>query len=425
MYGFSGVNNAFNSKQSNSTNTLNTSKADNLLIAVRVKDIILNESHPNFEELGGWNGLGVINYEEIQSPTGNILSQKFTNKAYPLNPNIKAFPLINETVYIFSLPDTSIGNKNTSSKKYYITNIGLWNHPHHNGYPLNSKDLPPSQQKDYIQTQAGSVRRVTDQSTEIFLGNTFKERANIHPLLPFEGDIIYEGRWGNSIRFGSTVKNTPNNWSNSGENGDPLIIIRNGQGKQTNEGWIPIAENINNDNSSIYIASTQNIPLEVASTSYESYPSNKKPTTPNKHNGKQIILNSGRLVFNTNEDHILLSSAKSINLNSKESINIDTPETSIQSNKIYLGKYKAEEPLMLGTQTVNLLKNLVQSLTTFMNIASTATTNICVQGSPATLPTINIAAQTVLTDLNNLSKSLGVDPKLVDCKITSKRNYTV
>jgi hypothetical protein len=39
----------------------------------------------------------------------------------------------------------------------------------------------------------------TDQSTEIFLGTTFKERSNIHPLLPFEGDVIQEGRWGNSI----------------------------------------------------------------------------------------------------------------------------------------------------------------------------------------------------------------------------------
>ena len=57
-YGFSGVNKTFNSRQSNSTNTLNSSKADNLLIAVRVKDIILDETHPNFKELGEWNEIG-------------------------------------------------------------------------------------------------------------------------------------------------------------------------------------------------------------------------------------------------------------------------------------------------------------------------------------------------------------------------------
>jgi hypothetical protein len=66
--------------------------------------------------------------------------------------------------------------------------------------------LPPSQQKDYQQVEGGSVRRVTDGSTEINLGSTFQEKTNIYPLLSYEGDYIMEGRWGNSIRFGSTVK---------------------------------------------------------------------------------------------------------------------------------------------------------------------------------------------------------------------------
>ena len=42
-YGFSGVNKTFNSKQSNSTNLLNTLKFDNLIIGVRVKSIILDD----------------------------------------------------------------------------------------------------------------------------------------------------------------------------------------------------------------------------------------------------------------------------------------------------------------------------------------------------------------------------------------------
>jgi hypothetical protein len=43
---------------------------------------------------------------------------------------------------------------------------------------------------------------------------------NIHPLLPYEGDMLYEGRFGNSIRFGSTVKNSsiPNPWSTGSAN---------------------------------------------------------------------------------------------------------------------------------------------------------------------------------------------------------------
>ena len=140
-----------------------------------------------------------------------------------------------------------------------------------------------------------------------YLGTTFKERSNIHPLLPFEGDVIQEGRWGNSIRWGSTVKNTPNNWSVVGNNGDPIIILRNGQSiNASTEGWIPITEDINTDLSSIYATSTQQIPLNASSTSYTSYKDNK-PVIPNQYSGNQLILSSGRLVFNSTKDHVLLS----------------------------------------------------------------------------------------------------------------------
>ena len=287
------------------TSRNNTVRGNNLIFG-RVKSIILDETHPRYEELGGWNALGIIEFETVATPTTNI---QVLPTAKPLDSTFKSFPLINEIVYILALPDTSIGEFASTKTNYYINTIGIWNHPHHNAFPQNSNILPPSQQKDYVQTQLGSVRRVTDQSTEIFLGRTFVERGNIHPLLPFEGDKIVEGRWGNSIRLGSTVKNAPNTWSSTGTNGDPITIIRNGQGNQTDEGWIPTVEDVNNDDSSVYFTSTQNIPLEVSSTSYSSYSSNP-PTKPNEYAGKQLIFNSGRLVFNSTEDHVLLSSKK-------------------------------------------------------------------------------------------------------------------
>ena len=58
--------------------------------------------------------------------------------------------------------------------------------------------------KSYQSIEAGSVRRITDESTEINLnspvaepgtnGGTFVEELNVHPLLPFTGDNIYEGQ---------------------------------------------------------------------------------------------------------------------------------------------------------------------------------------------------------------------------------------
>ena len=420
-YGFSGLNKNLNSRLSNSTNVLNVSSLNNLILAVRVRSIVLDNTHPRFKELGEWNALGAIEYEEVTSPT---LSPSSLSVAYSINPNIKSFPLLNEIVYVITFPDTNIGKNNTSSKKYYINNIGLWNHPHHNGYPIISTNLSPSQQKDYIQTQAGSVRRVTDNSTEINLGKTFKERANIHPLLPFEGDIIYEGRWGNSIRLGSTVNKTPNNWSSTGNDGDPILLIRNGQGNQTDQGWIPIVENINNDESSIYLTSTQNVPLEVSSTSYVSYEKDKAPTSPSKFAGPQIILDSGRLVLNSWNDHILLSSAKSVNLNALESVNIDTKKFITQADKIFLGKEDlAKEPLLLGDTTAQLLRDLTSSVKELATALQFLQSAPVAQDAPAVFPSLMLPATKTLGILDALNNQLGTSPE--SCTITSKRNYTV
>jgi hypothetical protein len=368
----------------------------------RVVSIVLDETHPRFKELGEWNGLGTIEYTLVDQP---IPPNQIYPTAKPYDPSVRNFPLINEIVLISPLPSTNIGDFSTSKTLYYISIVGLWNHPHHNAFPQNSNILPPSQEKDYIQTEAGSVRRVTDQSTEIFLGRTFVERGNIHPLLPFEGDRILEGRWGNSIRFGSTVRNSINTWSSTGTNGDPITILRNGQGIQSEEGWIPTIEDINNDDSSIYLTSTQKIPLQsqaVELNQYFSYPDNSKPTNPDEYAGKQVILNSGRLVFNTTQDHLLLSSQKSIGFTAIESINFDTTgPVTLQAGEIYLGSKSATESVLLGNTTVQLLNTLISELIKLTNTLATAQ----VTGF-GPLATVNSQSAVISTTLLNLQAQL-------------------
>ena len=383
------------------------------LRAVRVTGIILDDNHPRFEELGGWNSIGTIEYQEVDLP---IKYQKYPTSK-PLISNQKQLPLINEIVYLILAPNTDIGGFTQSQNVYYVNTISLWNHPHHNGFPNNPQTPPEAQQKDYQQTQAGSVRRVTDQSTEINLGNTFIERANIHPLLPFEGDVLQEGRWGNSIRFSSTIKNKQtgkslNDWSLSGTSGDPITIIRNGQGQRSEEGWVPIIEEINNDDSSIYLTSTQSIPLIASSTNYFSYPSGSSPTTPDQYTGKQIVINSGRLMFNASEDHLLLSSAKSISLSTPNTVNIDSQTLTIQTDKIYLGSKNATEPLMLGNSTVDLLRQLIDGIK-----ALTQTIAIQVGVPPgAPLEPTATSAKNLIPTLTQLVNNLDT--------ITSKDNFT-
>jgi len=407
-FGFSALNQNLNPNNNNGFNVQTAINQANLISAVRVISIVLDESHPRFVELGEWNALGTIEYEDVINP----LPSPNPPTAKPLSGNTKNLPLVNEIVYLISLPDTSIEVISSNSIQYYIDIVSLWNHPHHNAFPTSPNLLPPTQQKDYVQTTGGNVRRVTDQSTEIFLGKTFKERSNIHPLLPFEGDILYEGRWGNSIRIGSTVPNTPNNWSTTGQSGDPIVIIRNGQGIQSQEGWIPIVEDINNDDTSIYLASTQKIPLKASSTNYFSYKENP-PESPEQFAGKQLIINSGRLVFNTTQDHILFSSAKSINLNGVNGVNIDTPVFTIQSRNTYIGSKNATEPLLLGNRTIETLNNIISNLSGFLQICSSLVSTP--PGTP--LVPLNVAATQLNQQLLALQGNLE--------KLKSKSNFTI
>lgn len=335
------------------------------IFAARVREIILDDktNEKEFKDNGEWASIGTIFFTLLPAP--NTDADPFTStKAKPLFPHQKNYPLLNEIVYIISLPTPKIGKNVDSKSFYYFQSINIWGSNHHNAIPdpILGQSLPESQKQDYLQTTAGAVRRVTDEGTEIDLGKTFKEKLNIKTLQPYEGDIIYEGRWGQSLRLGSTIKNAKisSSWSSTGEDGDPITILRNSQYEDDKDSWIPQVEDINKEGSSIYMTSTQTIPIIASSKSYKSYLN--PPTTTDKFAGEQIILNSGRLVFNTKTDSILLSSKKTINLNSIESINLDSSKTYIQSKEVYLGDRGAIEPLILGDRFLTDLSQLLTHL---------------------------------------------------------------
>ena len=303
-----------------------------------------------FQKYGDWSSIGCIFFDRINEPNPNP-SFETDNFARPLFPSVSAIPLKNEIVYIMTMPNSNIQSDVNEVTYYYFQSVNIWSSTHHNAIPnpINNPDtVPESQQQDYQQTSTGNVRRVTDGGTDIELGDTFSEKLDIRNLVPYEGDYIYQGRWGNTIRLGSTVTDAPipNPWSGTGENGDPIMILKNGQHDEDTDPWEPQVEDINTDLSSVYLTSTQALPIEVASKSYNSYFS--APTATDKFDNEQVVINSGRILFNAKTDNILLSSFDTINLNSLNSLNIDTPKTVIQSKEIYLGDKYATEPVILG-----------------------------------------------------------------------------
>lgn len=96
-----------------------------------------------------------------------------------------------------------------------------------------------------------------------------------------------------------------------------------------------------------------------------------QPELPSQYKGQQIILSSGRILFNAKSDSIMLSSNKAISLSTKGTFNIDSDDYSIiNSPKIYLGLQASseKEPLLLGTKTNNLLKDLITAIEGFTEL---------------------------------------------------------
>ena len=384
------------------------------IIAARITKIILsiddfeNEDEKNF--YGAYDALGMVFYTPVKNPSSTSTFQD-KSTAYPLFPNLKNYPLLNEIVYIIPLPGKNILEDTNDIDNYYFSPMNLYQNVHQNGIPNNlvQQLTPNSQNKTNQEVEAGSINKTTGEEAELNLGKTFTERP-IKDLQMFEGDVSLQGRWGNSLRFGSTVKSPLNDWSDSGENGDAITIIRNGQQENDEEAWKPISENINEDKSSIYLTTSQKIPIEVASNSYNSY--ENAPTSPNEYVEDQVILNSGRLLFNSKSDSILLSSNQSINLNSINSVNIDTSTLSIQSDKILLGSKNATEAVLLGDKTVDTLKDIVTEVTSVFNQLQSLIGNMGVPFVP-----LNAAAIAANTKLEAIKNTLD--------QLKSKQNFTV
>jgi hypothetical protein len=212
--------------------------------------------------------LGKIRYQLLESGQGSTLNSTGNPTAKPLHSAFKQYPVIGEIVLIFPGPSTKLNIKKGEQEFYYLPPYNIWSASHHNAFPDLNDYAAYTNKVNTTYEQATTLNQTTNVSTSgsvnYPLGYDFPEKANIKPLRLFAGDTTIEGRWGNSIRFGSTTTDkTENYWSSTGTPGDPITIIRNGQGAQsTKVGYVPTIENINRDPSSIYLTNGQKIVID-------------------------------------------------------------------------------------------------------------------------------------------------------------------
>lgn len=344
-------------------------------VPARVKKVILDDSDNEYDKYGRSEAVGVIKYKLLSEDSKDLQDKvEDLDEAYPINSTFRTLPLVNEIVLLLKAPAPTVGRSTNDTRTYYTSIVALWNHPNHNGYP-NSDTLD--------------------------LGEGIQEGTDINPLQPFPGDLILDGRQGQSIRF-TGFQSSKNSLTDSSNQGKPITIISNGQ-KLIDDSFTPIVEDINEDASSIYLLSDHSVKLMQANFKRLSY--QKTPPTAKEYKGSQVILNGGRLFFNAKNESAFISAAESIGLNAK-SLNFDADKyIGLDGEAIYLGfqarvaDSKVKEPVLLGHKVETYLGKILDILVEMNTGLSQAST---LSGEP--IPGLIDAGASALKQINDYLK---------------------
>jgi len=263
----------------------------------------------------------------------------------PAFPNIKQIPIIGENVLVFRGYDFTTSVDKRTHQWYYFPPVGITSGINSNILPINSEIFTPD--------------------------NNFIQRSS--PILqPYRGDILLEGRFGNSLRFSSTIPTTDYDvqptWTGKTVT-DPIIILSNTTYTSTNRKYV--VENIEQDASSLYLTSTQTVPM-VLSNNLECFNS--------KFNGSQLIGSADRIMIRAKTDIIVLDSIEGIVLNT--------------DGDVLIGSDSAEEPIPHGNVLIEIIQELINAITA----GSTSPGGPCVTNGSAQL-------QTALAKLQSLNST--------------------
>ena len=252
------------------------------------------------DDLSKQNKLFCISVLIYETSTETVLSD-----VQPISSNIKQIPLIGESVLVVKGYDNSTTRTNRTPQWYYFPSIGTISNANHN-----------------YQTPLA-----VNSSTFIEDANFLK--TEIIPKQPFRGDFLIEGRWGNSIRLGSSVKTNEDEYTvaatwNSNKDGDPIIILSNTRSKPPTGKPIETysIENIESDDASLYLTSTQNV--KRLSFGTKKKPNSLKTMLPNESEFKQsqFIGVADRIVLSAKTDLAVINSPRGIILNTTGEVKI-------------------------------------------------------------------------------------------------------
>lgn len=301
-------------------------------------------------------------------------------EARPLHSNIKHIPIVGEVVLITKSTGAYANAISPSQDYYYTAPISIQSSVHHNGIP--GVTTVPKNLKSNIKNNENRNTTIdgipNNPKDRLLTGDTidpfFPERLDVYPIQPYPGDVILEGRWGQSIRFGSTVDQTNvfpvyPLWSEGqGKSGNPITIISNGTNPKLKGYNRFTIENPDTDDASIWLTSGQTLRFNPASRYYPSVRSKKINSYRNtKYAGNQILISSERIILNARENEIIGFSKRGIGFSTESALSLDGKEVvEMESKRIHLG-INAVSPAILGDKTIIWLKKLCELLSSLID----------------------------------------------------------
>ena len=182
-------------------------------------------------------------------------------------------------------------------------------------------------------------KEVVNTGEEKFKTGYYHEVKNYPRLMAEEGDVVVEGRFGNTIRLGSDRETNAEGLDGS------KITLHTGQRKRFDFNLKPRKENFTNEESSTIVIGTmtkQNISMAFT------------PQVDNfvKFPMSEIFINSNQIVLNTKRaGNIGLISSGNISIGALGETVIESPE----NGAIKLGGVDATEPGVLGKELKKVL----------------------------------------------------------------------
>ena len=370
-YGFESLNRTLG----NNNNKTQPSQQFNFIVG-KVVDVIRDSSHPQYENYGGVNSIGTIFFVNYSSKT-NIENIKYSAKRF--NSNYKKFPLKNELVLILPLNASTNGVK-TITDYYYLDTINVHQTNHFNIVP--------------------SIQYLKDNT----LPTEIEEDDNISSINTKVGDIALEGRYNHGLLF----SNSKNNKSITEGNNNFTILFNSS--KKIPEPIDGYDIDLNNNEDSFILITKDKIKYDF---NLPFYTSNYTPLKINQYNKNQLFLKSNRILLRSDIDELILSGNKQVYIVSENDVNIESINNiNIQSSRINLGSKQADEPVLYGNQTNELLIKLIDQLESITD--SLSRTVSTTPGTP--LGEINIVSKETNIILNQLKNTL-ISKKLLSNKV--------